>query len=156
MALYKMVYVDEGNVVRQTQVRDLEDRESWEREAYRRWKRRQSDRLWAHRKIKCQNRFYVFMMTLRLALIALVLVSYIHVQNDITMRLGHISSLERQLTELKKNNESMLKRLSATGDLTAIMDKARKKYGMDYATGDQIVYYSLAKEDFVDQYHKVD
>ena len=105
---------------------------------------------------KCQNRLYVFMMTLRLALIALVLVSYIHVQNDITMRLGHISSLERQVTELKKNNESMQKRLSATGNLTAIMDRSRKKFGMDYATKDQIVYYSLAKEDFVDQYHKVD
>ena len=156
MALFKMVYVEEGNVVKQSKVRDLSDREGWEQELYRRWKKRRRDRLWEHRRITLENKYYIFGLSIRLALMGFALVSYINVQNDITMRLGHISELEKQVTDLKKDNEVMQKRLSIQEDIIAILDTAREKYGMDYVKKDQLIYYSLEEKDFVDQYHGVE
>ncbi len=154
MALYKMVYVD-GNVVRQTHVMDLADREEREYEQHRRWLKKKRDRLWAHRKQKCESKFYVCGMTLRLVIIGVVLTAYIHVQNDISMHLGNISNLERQVSELKKDNEVMVKRLSLKDNIISIQEKAKSVYGMDYATKDQIVFYSLDKQDHVDQLREV-
>lgn len=81
--------------------------------------------------------------------------AYIKLQSDVTARMKKIASLESQVTDLKADNDEAYKRINTAVDLDAIKEKAINELGMFYATQDQIVYYSVDKTDYMNQYNEI-
>ena len=93
--------------------------------------------------------FFMALCTLAFAAMAVL---YIGVQSQITTSMNEISSLESTVSDLKAQNDETYKNLSTSLDLDYIKEVAINELGMHYADEDQIVYYSVEKSSFMDQY----
>ena len=82
-------------------------------------------------------------------------VGYVSLQNDITTRMKHISSLENQISEIKADNNVAQSRIATSTNLADIKNSALTELGMVYATSSQIVYYSMGTEDYMSQYKDI-
>lgn len=80
---------------------------------------------------------------------------YIKLQSDVTARMKAIARLESQITDLKADNDEAYKRINTTIDLDGIRNTAINELGMFYATEDQIVYYSVDRNDYMNQYTEI-
>lgn len=150
----------EGNTVRQMEAapdyrREIEHRrkEEAQREEQKRRNRNIARRNQA--RVAHMNLGYVFFLTLAVAVIGAASVMYINLQSDITGHLKTISSLESQITDVKSDNDAAEKRINSSVDIAAVKDAAMNQLGMIYASADQIVHYSVDKEDYMDQYEDI-
>ena len=91
-----------------------------------------------------QYRMYVDGNTVRL-----VCAAYVHLQADITTRMSNISALEKEIADLKTDNDTTLKRVNTSINLNEIKEKAIAELGMVYAAPDQIAYYRFRLHDTV-------
>ena len=66
-----------------------------------------------------------------------------------------ISSLESQISDTKADNDALQKRINTSADLNSVKDIAMNQLGMTYATPDQIIYYTVDKEDYMNQYSDI-
>ena len=66
-----------------------------------------------------------------------------------------VASLESHLYEKKADNDARYKQITTSVDLNAIKDAAINRLGMKYASQDQIVYYSIDKNNYMDQYSDI-
>ncbi len=80
--------------------------------------------------------------------------AYIHFQSDIINKTKVISSLESQIVDLRADNDAALKRIELSTDLDAIKEQALS-FGMKYAAPDQIFYYSVQDNDYMNQYSDI-
>ena len=64
----------------------------------------------------------------------------------------HIASLETEISELKASNAATESRISTTTNLNSIKESAISELGMVYAGTDQIVFYTIPDEDYMDRY----
>ena len=101
------------------------------------------------------NLGYVFFLSLAVVVIGAASGLYIHLQSNITGHLETISSLESQVTDLKADNDATEKRINTSVDIASVKDIAMNQLGMVYASADQIVHYSVDKEDYMDQYEDI-
>lgn len=97
---------------------------------------------------------YVAFCTLAMILIGGVCVTYIQLQSGIVSRMKHISQLENTITDLRAENNAAMKRIELSTDLEAVKQKALE-LGMKYATTDQIIYYNVEDEDYMNQYSDI-
>ena len=98
---------------------------------------------------------YVAFLTVCVALVAFSAVSLIQIQSQVTQRMEHIAALESQLTDLKADNDARYKEIVTSVDLEYIKDVAINQLGMQYATEDQVIYYSVENNNFMDQYSDI-
>ena len=91
----------------------------------------------------------------KLPVIALFAGAYIKIQSDITARMKTIAVLESQIANLKAENDEAYKRINTAIDLDAIKNTAINELGMFYATQDQIVYYMVENDDYMNQYIEI-
>ena len=82
-------------------------------------------------------------------------VHYIRLQSGITTHLKTISALESQVAELKADNDAAEKRIETAVDLATIKDVAMNQLGMGYAGPDQIIHYTVDKEDYMNQFEDI-
>lgn len=82
-------------------------------------------------------------------------VSLIQIQSQMTQRMKNIAYLESQITDLKADNDAKYKEIVTSVDLEYIKDVAVNELGMKYASEDQLVYFSVEKENFMDQYSDI-
>ena len=59
------------------------------------------------------------------------------------------------VNEMKDDNDARYKQITTSVDLNAIKDAAINRLGMKYASQDQIVYYSVDKNNYMDQYSDI-
>lgn len=149
MASFKTFYYEEGNALRKVEAEALPTREDLARERIEAKERERHARLLAHRRAKRQNKRNTILFAAGLALCGCFFVTYVHLQNAITTSMNNISALENRITELKSENAAAKNRISTTANLTHIKDVAINELGMVYANNDQIVYYSMDEEDFM-------
>lgn len=97
---------------------------------------------------------YVMFCAMAVCLLAGVCVTYIRLQSDITSRTKNISMLESEITNLRADNDAAEKRITLSTDLDAVKQKALE-LGMKFASPDQIIYYSVEDNDFMDQYSDI-
>ena len=64
-------------------------------------------------------------------------------------------SVATTIADLKADNDEAYKRINTAVDLDAVRETAINDLGMFYATGDQIVYYSVDKSDYMNQYNEI-
>ena len=81
-----------------------------------------------------------------------VCVQYINVRADITNSLEEITRLERQLSEMKEDNDIAYNRVLTSVDLNEIKRIAMEEYGMIYAGDNQIITYETDNDDYMHQY----
>ena len=82
-------------------------------------------------------------------------VSLVQIQAQTTQRMKHIASLESQLTDLRADNDAKYKEIVTSVDLNYIKDVAINELGMTYASEEQVVYFSIENENFMDQYNDI-
>lgn len=82
-------------------------------------------------------------------------VSMVQIQSQITQRMKHIAVLESQLTDLKADNDARYKEIATSVDLNEIKDVAMNELGMHYATEEQIVYFTVENNNYMDQFSDI-
>ena len=98
---------------------------------------------------------YVAFLTLCVGVVAFAAVALVQIQSQVTQRMEHIAALESQITDLKADNDARYKEIVTSVDLDYIKDVAMNQLGMQYATEDQIIYYSVENNNFMDQYSDI-
>ena len=101
------------------------------------------------------GRGYVAFLTLCVGVIAFAAVALVQIQSQVTQRMEHIAALESQITDLKADNDARYKEIVTSVDLDYIKEVAINDLGMKYAAEDQIVYYSVENDNFMDQYSDI-
>lgn len=151
-------YQVEGNTVRRMEAmpdyrQERRDRQQREREEELRKRRRTAAR--NQEKALRMSKSYVVFLTMAVTVFGVFCGAYIKLQSDVTARMKTIASLESQITDLKADNDEAYKRINTAVDLDAIKETAINDLGMFYATEDQIVYYSVDKTDYMNQYNEI-
>ncbi|MBO6215271.1 MAG: hypothetical protein J6N76_07025, partial [Lachnospiraceae bacterium] len=93
-----------------------------------------------------------FNLMLGIMLFGSIFYSIIYLQNSISNSMRHISALETEISDLKAKNAATESRISTSTNLNSIKESAVSEMGMMYAGLDQIVYYSIPEEDYMDRY----
>ena len=94
---------------------------------------------------------YVAFLSVSLLVMCVAAVLYIRLQSGVTTHLKTISALESQVAELKADNDAAEKRIETAVDLSTIKDIAMNQLAMSYAGLDQIIHYTVDKEDYMNQ-----
>ena len=136
-------YYVQGNVVRRLDVtRDIEGQPV---KKTNNTARRNRDRA------KNMSAGYVLFLCVALVIAGFTLTNYIGLQSDITNSVKHISSLEKQLNDLKLANDEEYSRITSSVNLEEIKRVAIQELGMQYAEEGQIVSFSSENNDYVKQ-----
>lgn len=151
-------YYVEGNAVRRMEAmpdyrQERKNRQEREREEELRRRRRVARR--NQEKALRMSRSYVAFLTMAAMIFAGFAGMYIKLQSEITTRMKNIARLESQISDLKADNDEAYKRISTTVDLENVKDTAINELGMFYATQDQIIYYSVDNDDYMNQYSEI-
>ena len=148
------IYVD-GNTVRRLETAPDYHREREERK--QREKRRHNEHVARRNQERAlhMDRGYVAFLTIAALMTALVSAAYIKLQSEMTGRLKNIAALESTVSDLKADNDSAYKRISTSVDLDTVKDVAMNQLGMVYAGADQIVYYTVENDDYMNQYSEI-
>lgn len=153
----KKTYYVNGSTVRQLEAQPVR-RERIDRtkiqEEQKKKRRRNAARRNRERALH-MNRGYVAFLSLCVAVVAFAAVALVQTQSQVTQRMEHIAALESQITDLKADNDARYKEIVTSVDLDYIKDVAMNQLGMQYATEDQIIYYSVENDNFMDQYSDI-
>lgn len=102
------------------------------------------------------NLGFVMFLTAALSVTAFTCIQYIKLQSSITTHVTKISSLEKQLEELRAENDDMENRIKGSVCLEDIKKRAMDDLGMTYASQDQIVVYESDGTDYVRQFVSIE
>ena len=153
----KQTYYVNGSTVRELDAqparRERIDRTQIE-EQQKRKRRRNAARRNRERALH-MSKGYVAFLTLCVGIVAFAAVALVQIQSQVTQRMEHIAALESQITDLKADNDARYKEIVTSVDLDYIKDVAMNQLGMKYATEDQIIYYSVENNNFMDQYSDI-
>ena len=94
---------------------------------------------------------YVLFLCVALIIAGFTLTNYIGLQSDITNSVKHISTLEKQLNDLKLANDEEYSRITSSVNLEEIKRVAIQELGMQYAEEGQIISFSSENNDYVKQ-----
>lgn len=158
---YGQTYI-EGNTVRRMEAapdyrREREERRR-EEERKRREEAQKRNRRIAKRnqeRAAHMNRGYVAFLSLAVILSGVVCALYINLQSDITNHMSEIAALESQVASLRADNDATEKRIETSMNLDVVKDVAMNQLGMGYASQDQIIHYTVDKEDYMNQYEDI-
>ncbi len=152
----KETYFVNGSTVRQMEaqpVRRKVDRRKIQEQQQK--KRRRTAAKRNRERALHMSKSYVAFLTLCVGVVAFAAVALVQTQSQVTQRMEHIAALESQITDLKADNDARYKEIVTSVDLDHIKDVAMNELGMQYATQDQIIYYSVANDNFMDQYSDI-
>ena len=107
------------------------------------------------KKVSLQSFVYVAFIAISIAVVGCVLIGYVNLQADITNRMNHISSLERELNHMRLANDEEYMRIMSDVDLEEIKRVAIQELGMKYANEGQVIMYSGEGSDYVRQYGSI-
>lgn len=154
----KTTYYINGNAVRQLEeaapVRKPQ-RTRRELEEVRRKKNRRKAARRNQERALSMNRAFVTFLTGCVAASAFVAVSLIQIRSNVTQQMKEVATLESQVADMKADNDARYKEITTSMDLNSIKDAAINRLGMKYASQDQIVYYSVDNNNYMDQYNEI-
>lgn len=102
-------------------------------------------------KARNMNMGYVLFLTGALILSGTILTIYLGLQSDITNSITSIARLEKQLNNLKSENDEESSRINNSIDLEEIRQVAIQELGMGYAEEGQIIDFTGSRNDYVRQ-----
>ena len=151
-------YYVHGNAVRELEHAEPVRKERQSREEIEQAKRRKRRRNAARRNRErnlSMNFGYVAFLSVCVFAIAFGAVSLIKIQSQVTQRMRTVAALESQVSDLKSDNDARYNEITTSVDLNYIKDVAINKLGMSYATEDQVIYYTIDNNNFMDQYSDI-
>lgn len=98
---------------------------------------------------------YVLMLTLAAFCVLSICVNYLHVQSGINARVANIEKLERDVEQLKAENDALETRINTSIDLDHIYQVATQELGMVYANRHQVLLYDKTESEYVRQYEDI-
>ncbi len=101
------------------------------------------------------NRAYVGFLTAAAVLILAVCVNYVQMRSEIMDRSENITAMQRELTELKEENNTKYNALMDSVNLEEVRNRAVNQLGMGYAAKEQIVEYDNPTGDYIKQYEEI-
>lgn len=101
------------------------------------------------------GRGYIVFLALVCALATGACVHYLKLTAQVTEMRSAVAKKEILLNELKADNDAYYSDVLAGMDLEEIRDKAINELGMQYASEDQIMYYTPGNNNYVRQYQDV-
>ena len=132
------------------------ERQRMEEERIRRKQERErrmrKARLQEHKKELRRRKIHALNLTLGVVVFGVLCTSYIYLQNSITTSMHNIATLQSEISDLKAANAATESRIHTSTNLNDIKNRAINEFGMVYATSDQIVYYDMQDEDYMNQY----
>ena len=100
-------------------------------------------------KAKHMNFGYVVFLVAALTMAAVILISYVRVQAEITTMTEYIAKQEKVLNNLKISNDEALTRIDSRLDLEEVKRVAIGELGMTYPQEGQIISYETVGYDYV-------
>ena len=70
-------------------------------------------------------------------------------------RIHHIEELEREIEQLRSNNDALQTRINTQIDLDHVYKVATEELGMVYANKDQVILYDKTESEYVRQYEDI-
>lgn len=101
------------------------------------------------------NPAYLLFLTMAVALSVGVCGLYIKFQTEVSSRRNHVAALESQILDLRTDNDAALNRIETSVNLEEIKDTAMNSLGMVYPSKDQIVYFTVNIDDYMNQYRDI-
>lgn len=98
---------------------------------------------------------YVIMLTLAAVSALYICVGYLHVQTSMTAKIHEIEGLEKQLEQLRSENDALQTRINTDMDLDHIYKVATEELGMVYANRNQVLLYDKTESEYVRQYEDI-
>lgn len=145
-----------GNTVRELEQPVRRERRSREEiETARRKKNRRNAARRNRERVLRMNKGYVVFLSLCVLLSAFAAVSLIQMQSQMSQRMKNVANLESQIANLRADNDAKYKELTTSVDLEYVKDVAMNQLGMTYATEEQVIYYSIDNENYMDQYSNI-
>ena len=155
MQEYRAYYYEEGSLAHKVEVREAPTREERIREQERERKRERQRTAQRRKKALAALKKQALAFSLAVVVIAGLFAYYVHLQNNITNSRRNINDLKEQITVLKADNSAMKNRIATSLNLNSIKEKAMSELGMVYADTDQIVYYNMPDDDYMNQIEPV-
>ena len=146
----------EGNTVRQRELAPARREQQIKKtqEQLRRERIRRNAAKQNQQRAMAMNRGYVAFLSIATAVCFVVCALFIHLQSDVTTRLSNIASIESQIADQKADNEATEKRLETTMNLDQVREAA-EGLGMVTPGSEQIRYYSVENNDYMNQYGEI-
>lgn len=101
------------------------------------------------------SRSNVVFLSFCVLMVSMAASGVVYFQSQMTHKVKEIAALESQINDLKADNDEQYKRVMGSVDLDHIKEVAINDLGMRYPTRDQIVYYTVDKTNFMDQYQDI-
>ncbi len=149
-------YYMNGNTVREMEApvrRESRTRQEVQEAARRR--RRKNAAMRNRERALGMNRGYVAFLTCCVLVVAVASVLLVQLQSQISSRMRHIAVLQSQVTDLRADNDARYKQITTSVDLNHVKDVAINQLGMSYPKEDQVIYYSIENNNFMDQFSEI-
>ena len=101
------------------------------------------------------NRGFVVFLTVCVLVTAFTAAAFVQLQAQMTNHMRNVANLESQVIDLRADNDVRYKKLTTSVDLNHIKKVAMKELGMSYPSKDQVVYYTVDNNNFMDQYEDI-
>jgi Tfp pilus assembly protein PilN len=101
------------------------------------------------------NLAYVMFLAVSVFVTLLVCIAYLQFQAQMTEKVRSISVLEKEVADLRSDNDETYNRINNSVDLEHIKKVALEEIGMVYASKDQVVLYDNQESDYVRQYSDI-
>ena len=101
------------------------------------------------------NSAYVIFLTVAAVMAVIVCVNYVKLQSRITDRSKNITAMQKELANLKEENNAKFNAVMDSVNLDEIRDRAQNQLGMVYASPEQIVEYDNPATDYVKQFEEI-
>ena len=98
---------------------------------------------------------YVLFLTAAVMLTLGVCAVFIQLQSEINTRMRNVASLESQILDMKTDNDATMNRIETSINMEDIKSTAIDQLGMVYPGQDQIVYFEVDTNDYMNQYQDI-
>lgn len=98
---------------------------------------------------------YVLFLTAAVALTLGVCAMFIQLQSEISTRMRNVAALESQILDMKTDNDATMNRIETSVNMEDIKNAAMNELGMVYPGQDQIVYFEVDANDYMNQYQDI-
>lgn len=107
-------------------------------------------------KVRYMNPGYVLFLIGAILCTAMLLISYVKLQSELTITKKQVASMESELNALRTSNDEMLKRVNSSVNMDEIKRIAVEELGMTYASEGQVIVITDEGSDYVRQLKSID
>ena len=157
-------YID-GNTVRKLQPnpgrrseethRQLQEKQRLDREQRERKRALRAAARTNRERALQMNPGYVLFLAVAMTVMVAVSGLYLKLQSELTTRIKHVASLKSEVLDLKGKNDAEQKRIDTSINLDEIRRKATEELGMVYPSKNQIMFFDVDSNDYMNQYQDI-